>query len=391
MTADRAVQVALLANPTVQALYRQVDISQAELDQASLLVNPVFEASVRFPNQAGHPANTEFALSWNLLDLLRRADREELASTRLRQSRLEVQERLLEVTREVKHSFYHVQALQQTVEQLEIILRAFEAATELYGRQHRAGNISDLDLAQQEAEVIAARIQLEQTRALLEQARIQLNLMLGQAPDRELKFGMLADLPEREVAAEGLEELALNRRPDLHLARLEVEADRQSMALSSGGLLDEVAIGVSREVEADPDHLAVIGPAVEFPVPIFDRKQYEAESFRVKGEQSQRLVEARQLQVRAEVRVLHSRLLAMRLKVERLRDQLIPKRRQILRLSRPFYDAMLTGVYTLLEFRREVASTRLELIEATEEYWSLRAELEQAVGGPLPDPMERKP
>ena len=49
LTADRAVQVALLNNHNLQATFEDVGIAQADLVQAGLLKNPVFDLGVRFP------------------------------------------------------------------------------------------------------------------------------------------------------------------------------------------------------------------------------------------------------------------------------------------------------------------------------------------------------
>jgi hypothetical protein len=48
LTVDRAIQVALLNNRDLQALYTELGVAQADLVQAGLLRNPVFDGSVRF-------------------------------------------------------------------------------------------------------------------------------------------------------------------------------------------------------------------------------------------------------------------------------------------------------------------------------------------------------
>ncbi len=383
MTADEAVGKALLENPSVQALYRQVEISQADLDQASLLVNPMFEASVRFPDQGGLPTNTEFMLSWNLLDLLRRGDRAELADTELRQARFQVEDELLDFSREVKAQFYHVQSQRQSVDQLDIVLQAASAALELHKRQFQAGNIPQVALAQQEAAETEARIALEQARFRLEQEQAELNMLMGQPPDQPVQVARLSDIPEHEIALEGLESKALANRPDVALARLEIEAAEKSLTLESGGLIDDITFGVSSETDSEAGGPTVTGPSVSFPVPLFDRKQGKVAHFRARAEQGRSLLAARELRAKTEVRVAYSKLEAARRKVERLRDELVPKRRQILLLSRPYYDSMLLGVYPLLQFRQDLAQARLELIEAIADYWTARAGLERAVGGKL--------
>ena len=49
LTVDGAIQVALLNNRDLQALYAELGVAQADLVQAGLLRNPVFDGAVRFP------------------------------------------------------------------------------------------------------------------------------------------------------------------------------------------------------------------------------------------------------------------------------------------------------------------------------------------------------
>jgi cobalt-zinc-cadmium efflux system outer membrane protein len=55
LTADGAIQVALLNNRSLQATYADLGIAQADVVQAGLLTNPVFGGAVFFP-VAGGPA-----------------------------------------------------------------------------------------------------------------------------------------------------------------------------------------------------------------------------------------------------------------------------------------------------------------------------------------------
>src|SRR4051812_31461386 len=48
LTADEAVQVALLNNRRLQATYEGLGVAQAEVVQAGLLHNPVFDADAKF-------------------------------------------------------------------------------------------------------------------------------------------------------------------------------------------------------------------------------------------------------------------------------------------------------------------------------------------------------
>ena len=70
LTADAAVQVALLNNRRLQAVFEELGIAQADLVEAGLLQNPVFAGHARFAGNA--PAGTNIALSLvqSFLDLV---------------------------------------------------------------------------------------------------------------------------------------------------------------------------------------------------------------------------------------------------------------------------------------------------------------------------------
>src|SRR5687768_9175896 len=49
LTADDVVQIALLNNRDLQAVYSDLGVARADLVQAGLLSNPIFDAAVLFP------------------------------------------------------------------------------------------------------------------------------------------------------------------------------------------------------------------------------------------------------------------------------------------------------------------------------------------------------
>ena len=70
LTADQAVEIALLNNHSLQAIYAQLGIAQADLVQAGLLANPVFDASIRFPDKSPKGPDVELSISQEFIDLL---------------------------------------------------------------------------------------------------------------------------------------------------------------------------------------------------------------------------------------------------------------------------------------------------------------------------------
>ena len=82
LTADEAVQIALLNNRELQAVYSDLGIAQADLVQAGVLSNPIFEASVLFPASAGGRPDLELGAALNFLNIFYIPLRKRVAAAR---------------------------------------------------------------------------------------------------------------------------------------------------------------------------------------------------------------------------------------------------------------------------------------------------------------------
>jgi cobalt-zinc-cadmium efflux system outer membrane protein len=69
--------------------------------------------------------------------------------------------------------------------------------------------------------------------------------------------------------------------------------------------------------------------------------------------------------------------------VEYERDRVVPMREDMVKLAQERYDAMLLGVYELIELKVHELEAKADLVEHQREYFHARAELELAIGGRL--------
>jgi cobalt-zinc-cadmium efflux system outer membrane protein len=66
--------------------------------------------------------------------------------------------------------------------------------------------------------------------------------------------------------------------------------------------------------------------------------------------------------------------------IEHYAHGLVPLRERIVALSQAHYNAMLLGVYQLLQAKEQEIATYSEYIEAVRDYFIARADLERAIG-----------
>src|SRR5882762_935111 len=162
LSPEGAVEIALLRNQGLVANYEQLGIAQADLVQAGLLRNPSFGARVRFPtSDPGTFIDTEFSVAQDFLDLFTLPLRKRVAAAQLDAAKARVGSSVLELTSQVRQAMVTLQAAQATVEVRKLVLEAQGAAAELRVRQRAVGNVSDLDVIQEQAFFEQSKLDLD--------------------------------------------------------------------------------------------------------------------------------------------------------------------------------------------------------------------------------------
>lgn len=400
LTSDHAVEVALLNNPALQATYEDLGVSQADMVQAGLLSNPVIDGSIGFPIAGRGVSEHEVSLVQEFVDLFTLPLRKRTAREQFVADTLRVAHEALATAAEVRKAFSQVQAHQQLVELRRMALQAAEAAAEFSVRLREAGNITELDLASEQAAAEEARLELAEEELALVEAREQLNRLMGLwGPRTQWTLpGKLPPLPGQEASLERLESLAIRQRLDIDAARKQVALLWNALELArSTRLFGRVEVGVHTHRDADGPRL--FGPTLSLELPIFDQRQALIARLEAQHRQGERRLTELSVNTRSEVRAARARLLSLRLVADRYRRVVLPLREKVVEQSQLQYNAMQLGLFQLLSARREQVEAYRGYIEAVRDYWMARAELEQLVGGrlreggaePTPAPMQPSP
>jgi cobalt-zinc-cadmium efflux system outer membrane protein len=385
LTVETATQIALFNNPELQATYERLGVAQAEVVQAGLLRNPrlVFHYGFRILT----PGFDEIvgSVAGSFLDLLLMPLRKKLANAEFRRVKLEVGDAVLAKVDAVAQAFYAVQASTQIVEMQRTIIDAEQAATELAVRQHEAGNISDLDLSNEQAVYAQAKLDVARSQYQLLADREHLTQLLG-VWGSDVEYQVAAKLPEvpvEEPDLAHLERTAVEHRLDLAASREELRTVAASLQITKSTRVVSV-LDLGANGHRDPDGPTTIGPEIALELPIFDQKQAEVARLRAQLRATQRRADGMAIAVRSEVRMARNRLMAARLAIDFFAKALVPLRERIVELSQEQYNAMLLGVFQLLQAKQNQVHSYREYIEAVRDYWVARADLERAIGTRLP-------
>src|SRR5438094_9373881 len=119
LTADSAVQVALLNNHNLQATYEELGVAQADLVEAGLLKNPMFTFERRFPGQA-----LEMDVLKEFIDILVLPLRMRVAAAQFKAAKMRVGHETLSLAAEVRGAFYQHQGDQQILDMRRSVVEA---------------------------------------------------------------------------------------------------------------------------------------------------------------------------------------------------------------------------------------------------------------------------
>lgn len=384
LSVDGAVQVALLNNRGLQALYAELGVSQADLVQAGLLENPIFDGTVLFPFDGG-PVRAEIGAAMNFLSILYLPLRKRVAEARFEDAKLRVTGAVIDFAATVEAAYYRHQADKQLVELRGTIVKALDASADFARRLQAAGNITDLDLRRELALTQEARLDLALAETQVIQSRERLNELMGVwSRDSEWTIrDRLPDVPAAPLDLDRLESEAVAKNIDLASARQKIIIAGEQLGLDRGtALVPDLETGAFGERE---EAVWALGPGLALPIPLFDQGQARIGRSVAELRRASHGYYALGVRLRSVARAARARLRGARDFVLYYREVLLPLRQEIMRETQLHYNAMQLGVFDLLRAQEREIQAGVSYIQALRDYWLIRTEIDQLLKGRLPN------
>ena len=388
LSAEAAVQIALLSNRGLQAAYNALGMAEADMVEASLPPNPTVSLE-----RLASPLEIEIErrIVANILALLTLPARATIAADRFLQAQLRAAEETIRVAAETRRAYYRAVAAREAAGFLSQAKTAAETASQLATRLGETGAMNKLDQAREHVFYAEITAQVASARQRASSEREKLTRTMGLWGD-DVGFklpGSLPPLPRRPQAMPDIEVAAIERRIDVQIARMEVDALAKSYGLTQASRfinLLEVA-GIKKTVKdrqtGEKEHAR--GFEVELQVPIFDF----GETRMRKAEQSymqavNRLAE-RAVNARSEAREAYRAYRSSYDIATHYRREVLPLRKIISDETQLRYSAMQIDVFALLAEARQRTTATMQAIDAQREFWLASVDLGVAViGGGAP-------
>ncbi len=384
LTADAAVQIALLNNRFLQAAYNELGLAEVAAVQASLPPNP----TVSIMRMSSAPEiELERRIIANILALATLPTRATIAADRFRQAQLRAIDETLRLSNETRRAFYRAVAARELVFILDQAKSAASHATELTLRLGQSGTISKLDQTREQAFATEITAQLATLRQQALSERERLVRLLGLwGTDLAFKIpDALPALPMRPLTLPLVEADAVKKRVDLRVARIELEALSKSYGLTQAtrfiNMLEVAGIDKKIQERETEKTTHMRGYELEFQIPIFDFGEVRVRQAEQLYMQSVNRLMEKAVNARSEARDAYRVYRSTYDIASYYRRDVLPLRQVLYSETLTRYGEMQVDAFALLTETRQRASARMAAAEARRNFLLATVDLDAAVLG----------
>lgn len=380
ISADDAVQIALLNNRGLQASFQQLGIAEADVVQAGRLSNPGFSFG---RTRQGDEREIERGLHFNLARLIAMPMVSEMETRHFQALQGQVTLDMLSLATRTRKAWVSALAAQETVNYMQQVARAAEASALLARRMEQVGNFSKLQRAREQGFQADAALNLARAEQAQRATRERLTRLLGlwgeqtqfKLPDR------LPDLPTDLADRPDIEQVAMAQRLDVQAAKLAAEQTARQLGLTkTTRFINVLELGLMNNSsnEAPPQR----GWEISVELPLFDGGGARVARAEAVYWQAVHRAAETAINARSEVREAYGAWRSAYDIARHHQDKLVPLRKEIAEENVLRYNGMLIGVFELLaDARVQIASVNAA-IEARRDFWLAQADLDMALVGP---------
>ncbi|TDE32854.1 TolC family protein [Antarcticimicrobium sediminis] len=391
ISADTAVQVALLNNKGLQAAYANVGLSATDAWQQATPENPIVSIGVLGIGAAelGAYRAIESMIATNILDAKTRKQRVALAGVNFRAAQLTAVNDTLTLANQTRQAWINAVAAFETASYLKRAKATSDAGSELARKLGETGALNKAGQAREQAFNAELAGQLARARLNAIRAKEDLTQLMGlwgadvdyYVPDA------LPALPRSVGRITNVEGRALQNRFDLRVAKLGLEAQAAAF-----GLTDRTRLVTDLELIAgfEAEREAVTGGTstettpqleLEFAIPIFDTGEARMRKAELAYLQAANVLAEKAVNVRSEARGAEAAYHASYKIARHYRDVLVPLRNTVEEEGLLSYNGMITSTFELLADVREKLGASLESASAKRDFFMAQADLTAAIYG----------
>ena len=377
LSADSAVQIALLNNRDLQASYAELGIAESDLVRAGRLANPSF----RFGRLSGNGVvEIDRAVIFNALGLLTMPLARQVEQRRFEQAQLQAAFETVGLAGEARKAFFEAVTAQQLVTYFVQVKDAADASNELARRMVAAGNFSKLAQMREQSFYADATAQLALAQHQVMAARERLTRVLALSGE-QLAFTLpdrLPNLPGSPAEPKDAEQTAMDKRLDVLMAKRATEATAKALGLTQSTRFINVLHAGYQNKSATGEQRSN-GYEIELELPLFDFGSARLAAAEATYMQAVNRTAQVAINARSEVRESYSAYRTAYDLAKHYRDEVVPLRKRISDENLLRYNGMLASVFDLLADSRDQIASVTTAVESLRDFWVAETNLQAAL------------
>ena len=290
----------------------------------------------------------------------------------------------LEVVDQVRRAYYAVVEAQSALDSLQASLPYYRESHRLAFVNRGKETILESDLLNADTQLLKIQNAISDASDRVASASEQLNDLMGRDIHTQFRVAAIGDADAGLDTPEGMEARALQNRPDVKKAKLQVQQADYDARAKKAEYIPDISLAFNYDTTANfenilPANLGTVGLALRWEPWDWGRKHQEYEEKRAKEEQAKVGVGATERAVLLEVRNAYRQVestrrqltlsdataRAARQKLKEVQEQV----RHEVALSRDLYQA-----------QSDLASADSQQEQALTAFWKARADLKKAIG-----------
>jgi outer membrane protein, heavy metal efflux system len=355
LTLDQALEMAERQHPQLAEARALVEAAAGRAQQAGLFPNPeAIVGAQQLPLESGTSNQREYvagiAQPIPLGGRLGKAREAELLDREVRVRGLEVTRR--DLRRRVHSAFATALYQEKAFQTQSQIAQSVEKVAATTKSRVDAGDAVPEELARMEMEFARARVEVQRSQSLREQALLGLAAAIG---DSRLRVKSLAGSLDTTFEIPTLESLAasLSAQPEFALADTSLRASHARIDQARAERIPDVKVeALYHRLEATKENTFDLGLSI--PLPLFNRNQGKLREARAEAENELNL----------RLRESYTQLTSALAVTRALQTEILPRAETVLKSAESRYAAGDTSLADVLPVRREWAAIQLSHLES---------------------------
>jgi outer membrane protein TolC len=390
LSVDEAVAAALESNPEIRAAVRRLSLAQLKTSTAHSLDDPMlmmrdWDTPLRRPWDLNQ-AQLMVSLQQTFPSRQKRDQRARLAEDDAGIAAIDLETLRQEVSAEVRKLCADLMRNADEMRLQERQSALLKEALTVALAQYTTGKAPQADVLRAQMAMTRLneqRIELEEER---DNARAQLNALMGQPPDKAIEIAGNYAVPAALPSIEELEQAAIEHRPELAALRTKIAKSRDEGKLTRLAMKPDFTVGLGYMLMPTGSLARNAYMAeVSMNLPWLNRERHDGETKQTDAatDVSQAELDARASTVFLEIRQAQIEVLAAEKRVKLYRDTLLPQAEASFKSSTAAYQNNRAEFMSLIDAQNLLLDIQTAFYKASAATDAGMAQLERAIGEPL--------